>query len=372
MVQVPKVSRRARWAIPAGALVITGGVMAGSLISVAQAAPGLPARSPAQLLVEVADSTTPPLTGTVVETASFGLPALPATGNPTSLSSLLTGSHTIRVWYSSPDHFRLAVPQSLSESDVIRDGGTAWLWQSTLNKVTKFTLPAHSAQPVPKQPLTPQQAAQQVLAAVGPTTTVRVDSNVTVAGQAAYALVLAPRDARSLVGQVQIDIDGRNGVPLRLQVFARGASSPAFQVGYTDIHFVAPAPADLSFTPPAGSTVTQANLASGHGGATGSAGSGGSAIGSGWLTVLKLPSSALTPGPPAPGASTGPAGDSSAVLRALLASAAPVHGAWGTGRLLRTSLVSVLMTDQGSTFVGAVEPSVLYAAASAHPAAGTP
>ena len=54
------------------------------------------------------------------------------------------------------------------------------------------------------------------------------------------------------------------------------------------------------------------------------------------------------------------------MLRALLSSATPVHGAWGTGRLLRTSLVTVLMTDQGSTFVGAVEPSVLYAAAAAH------
>jgi outer membrane lipoprotein-sorting protein len=381
MVQVPKLSRRARWAVPAGALVIIGGVMAGSLISVAQAAPGLPAKTPAQLLAEVADSATPALTGTVVETASFGLPALPATGNPTSLSSLLTGSHTIRVWYSSPQHFRLAAPQSLSESDVIRDGSTAWLWQSTLNKVTKFTLPAHSAarpsQAVPKQPLTPQQAAQQVLAAVGPTTTVSVASNVTVAGQAAYALVLAPKDARSLIGQVQIDIDGGNGVPLRLQVFARGASSPAFQVGYTAIQFVTPAPADLSFTPPPGATVTQVNLASGGREATRNASPGVSSIGSGWLTVLKLPSSALTPGAPAPGSSAGPggdssAGDSSAVLGAVLASATPVHGAWGTGRLLRTSLVSVLMTDQGSTFVGAVQPSVLYAAAASGASAGTP
>ncbi len=380
MVQVPKLSRRARWAVPAGALVITGGVVAGSVISVAQAAPGLPARTAAQLLAEVAESVPPPLTGTVVETASFGLPALPATGNPTSLSSLLTGSHTVQVWYASPEHFRLAVPESLSESDVIRDGSTAWLWQSTLNKVTKFTLPPHSAQPnqtvpdqtVPKQPLTPQQAAQQVLAAVGPTTTVSVASNVTVAGQAAYGLVLAPKDARSLVGQVQIDVDGSNGVPLRLQVFARGASSPAFQVGYTAIQFVTPAPADLSFTPPPGSTVTQVNMA-GASADTGSANSGVSTIGSGWLTVLKLPSSALTPGTPAPspGSAAGPTGDSAAVLSALLASATPVHGAWGTGRLLRTSLVSVLMTDQGSTFVGAVEPSVLYAAASTQPA-GTP
>ena len=369
MIQAPKLSRRARWAIPAGALVITGGVLAGSLITAAQAAPGLPARTAAQLLAEVADSTPPPLTGTVVETASFGLPSLPATGNPTSLSSLLTGSHTIRVWYASPGHFRLAVPQSLSESDVIRDGRTAWLWQSTLNKVTKFTLPAHAPEngsgSVPRQPLTPQQAAQQVLAAVGPTTTVRVDSNVTVAGQAAYALVLAPKDARSLIGQVQIDVDGHNGVPLRLQVFARGSSSPAFQVGYTDIAFVKPAAADLSFTPPPGATVTQVNLSDHPAAAKAHARPDVTTTGSGWLTVLELPSSDLTSGA-GPGSGHSP-GDDAAVLRTLLAAATPVHGAWGSGRLLRTSLVSVLITDQGHAFVGAVQPSVLYAAAAAQP-----
>jgi outer membrane lipoprotein-sorting protein len=386
MIQAPNLSRRARWAIPAGALVVTGGVLAGTLISSAQAAPGLPARTAAQLLAEVADSTTPPLTGTVVETASFGLPSLPATGNPTSLSSLLTGSHTIRVWYASPGHFRLAVPQSLSESDVIRDGRTAWLWQSTLNKVTRYALPAHAPErTVPKQPLTPQQAARQVLAAVGPTTTVRVDSNVTVAGQAAYALVLAPKDTRSLIGQVQIDVDGSNGVPLRLQVFARGASSPAFQVGYTDIHFVKPAAADLRFTPPPGATVTQVNLSGQSSGPKDHATSDVTTIGSGWLTVLELPSSDLTaatsagggqspgassPGASSPGASSPGAsspGDSAAVLRTLLAAAKPVQGTWGSGRLLQTSLVSVLVTDQGRTFLGAVQPSVLYAAAAAHP-----
>jgi outer membrane lipoprotein-sorting protein len=361
MVQVPRLSsRRARWAVPAGVLVVTGGVLAGSLISAAQAAPGLPSRTPAQLLAQVADATTPPLTGTVVETTSFGLPQLPAAGNPTSLSSLLTGSHTIRVWYANPQHFRLAVPQSLSESDVIRNGQTAWMWQSTLNKVTKFSLPAKAPAraAVPAQPVTPQQAAQQVLAAVGPTTAVSVSSNVTVAGQAAYALVLAPKDHRSLVGQVQIDVDGRNGVPLRLQVFARGASAPAFQVGYTAIQFVTPAAADLSFTPPPGSAVSQVNMGSGgHGQAPGT--SGYTVIGKDWLTVLELPAAALN----SPKAS----GDSAAVLNALLGSAARVHGAWGSGRLLRTSLVSVLITDSGRAYVGAVEPSVLYAAAAGKP-----
>ena len=379
MVQLPKLSRRARWAVPAGALVVTGGVLAGSLISVAQAAPGLPARTPAQLLVQVADSAAPPLTGTVVETASFGLPRLPGNQDPTSLASLLTGSHTVRVWYSGPRRFRLAVPEPLSESDVFRDGSTAWLWRSTANSVTEFSLPAGHATPAspPVPALTPQQAAQQVLAAVGKTTVVSVDRNAVVAGRAAYELVLAPRDSRSLVGQVQIAIDGQNAVPLRLQVFARGAGSPAFQVGYTYIRFVAPSPGDVSFTPPPGAKLTKVNLAGGDRAAPGSGNADVSAFGSGWLTVLDLPSSGLTAeaSPDGGPVSIGNApGDSAAVINALLKSATTVSGTWGRGRLLRTSLISALITGNGRMFVGAVLPSVLYTAAAQAAAApaGTP
>jgi outer membrane lipoprotein-sorting protein len=366
MMLVTKLSRRARWAVPVGALVVTGAVMAGSLMSAAQAAPVLPPRTPAQLLAAVAQGQAPALTGTVVETASLGLPALPDTGDPTSIASLLTGSHTIQVWYASPQRYRLAVPQSLSETDVVRNGSKVWLWQSTLNTVTEFTVPATAA-PSPQPPLqpslTPQQAAQLALALAGPTTTVSVDSNVIVAGQPAYELVLAPKDSRSLIGQVRIAIDASNSVPLRLQVFARGAASPAISVGFTAISFGAPSAADTSFTPPAGAQVTTANP--GSGGGQGPQGGDVTTIGSGWLTVLDMPSAGLLSGSPVPPAqqSQGSA-ESAAAMQALLGSATHVHGAWGTGRLLRTSLVSVLITSGGTMFVGAVQPSVLYAAAS--------
>jgi outer membrane lipoprotein-sorting protein len=359
---------------------VTGAALAGSLISGAQASPGLPPRTPAQLLVQVADSTTPPLTGTVVETTSLGLPSLPGTANPTSIASLLTGSHTVNVWYSGPRHFRLAVPGQLSETDLIADGSTAWLWDSTANSVTEYSLPAHQAAPQTAPtgaPLTPQKAAQQVLAAVGATTAVSVDPAVTVAGQAAYELVLAPRDSRSLIGQVQIAVDGQNGVPLRLQVYARGASTPAFSVGYTTIQFVTPDPAELTFSPPPGAKVSQENMASQPPPGSDTPPSDVSTIGSGWLTVLDLPSAGLT-APAASGSGSASAGDSAAgdsaagghlsgdsaaVLAALLRSATPVSGTWGSGRLLQTSLVSVLITGNRA-FVGAVQPSVLYAAAS--------
>ena len=243
--------RWARWAVPAGALAVTGGLLAGSVIPAAEAAPLLPSRTPAQLLAALAAKTSaPPLTGTVVETASLGLPALPSTGDPASLSSLLTGSHTIRVWYSDPAHYRIAVPQSMSESDVVRNGSSAWLWDSTDNTVTHVALPSDAAVPaLPSTPLTPQQAANQALARVGPTTAVSVDRNVTVAGEAAYQLVLRPESSGSLVGQVRIAIDAQHNVPLRVQVFARSATSPAIQVAFTSVSFVPAGPGEFRVQP---------------------------------------------------------------------------------------------------------------------------
>jgi outer membrane lipoprotein-sorting protein len=257
-----KGSRRLRWAVPAAAMAVTGGVIAAFLVPAAEATPGLPARTPAQLLAAVAGRTgpLPAFTGTVVETANLGFPELPGGSDPTSPSSLMTGSHTIRVWYGDQQHIRLAIPGQLSETDVIRNARDLWVWSSRQNTVTHTRLAAGAdtaEPPMTKMPQTPQQAANQVLAAVGPTTTVSVASNVTVAGEPSYELVLAPKDSRSLIGQVRIAIDARRNVPLRVQVFARGSATPAFQTGFTSIAFTRPAAANFTFTPPPGAKVEQ-------------------------------------------------------------------------------------------------------------------
>ena len=92
----------------------------------------------------------------------------------------------MKIWYSDPTHVRLAVPVQMSETDLIRNGQHRVAVAEQSNTVTKKQLPA-KAEPRPQarpvaDPLTPQQAAQQALAAVGPTTRVSVTRHVTVAG----------------------------------------------------------------------------------------------------------------------------------------------------------------------------------------------
>jgi outer membrane lipoprotein-sorting protein len=391
MAAMPKFSRRGRWMVPAGVVTAVAAVGVASAITIAQAAPALPARTPAQLLAAVAGDhgTVPPLTGTVVETAALGIPQLPGSENPNSVTSLLAGSHTLKIWYDGPKKLRLAVPVLMSETDLIRNGTTAWLWQSNSNSATKFLLPAgrdHARMPVmPHTPLTPQQAAQQALKIAGRSTHVTTEANVTVAGQAAYQLVLAPKDSGSQIARITIALDAQHlSVPLRVQVFAKGTASPVFQVGYTSISFVTPAASNFSFTPPPGAHVHTAG-----GPPTSWAGfppsqapkglaSGAQVIGKDWTAVAVLPEADVLPGGAlsrvsGAGSAAGVAGQAarsvsggggaisgSAMLGALLLAAHPVHGAWGSGKLLHTSLVSMLITN-GHVLIGAVTPSVLYA-----------
>jgi outer membrane lipoprotein-sorting protein len=382
-----KLSRRARWAVPGTAVAVTAITVAALQIPAAQASPDLPNKTPAQLLASIStDAKVPPMTGTVVETASLGLPQLPQTaGNPTSMTSLLTGSHTMKVYYQDSKHYRLAIPQPSSETDIIANGSTVWLWQSASDSVTEFTgagqADAKKAVPqVTQTPLTPQQAADQVLAKVGATTLVSVQANVMVAGEPSYELVLAPKDSRSLVGKVVIAIDGKYGVPLRVQLYAKGATSPAFQVGYTALQWVAPAPANFSFTPPKGASVDVVNGAkSASGSKSPSNPTGFGSYGKSWLTVVAFPQKDLMQGFGTTAGSSSSSSSSSGqqniassnnsgvsvssqeLLSALLGSAKPVHGTWGSGTLVTTSLISMLMTG-GEVYIGAVQPSVLYAA----------
>jgi hypothetical protein len=506
--------RRARWAVPAGSALAVGAIIAGTTVAGAQTTPSLPARSAQQLLTDLQRSSGPgPMTASFTESASLGLPALPAgDSGPLSGTSLLSGSHTFNLWYADPAHVRVAEPVSLGESDLRVDGRSAWLWNSTTQTATHL-LPGPSATPqavtpqaqrlgaaaqaclehhkssadakvIVLQPAlgstprqlgcliggsgggnngggsvvadpptgvvgsarahrqayswigvssgaggssaivgapTPELSARQILAAIGPSTVVSVQRNVMVAGQPAYQLSLVPKTARSLVGRVTIAVAATGYFPLRVQVFARGAASPAFSVGYTSLTLGRPAASNFAFTPPAGATVKTVRVpAPGPFGLSGWSGvapsqsagrqagprgslystpadwwaarpglnpgavGGARTIGQGWLTVLALPAGVNQPqlgetntdfqssasseaysstlsvsfsssGPPA----------GSPDLRALWRAATPVKGSWGSGRLLRTSLVSVLLTSRGTVLIGAVTPAVLEADAAA-------
>ena len=503
MFQPPWLTRRTRWAVPTGAVAAVAVVAAGAVFtSAASTTPSLPHRTPEQLIAQIAAPRTGPQTliGTIQTSAALGLPSLPGAdgaggpgrSSPLSPSWLLSGTHTYQVWYGGPGRLRIAAPVQLGETDLRADGRSLWLWDSRANTATHYLPPAGNGGPVLPAPppghsktsvayssslsiavdsheattgamgmTPPLQAAQRFLAAVGPTTTVRVADNVTVAGRAAYQLELAPKSTQSLIGRVDIAVDAATSLPLRVQVFARGAASPAYSVGFTALSFARPDPSNFTFTPPPGAKVRIAALPAGPGPFAGPpemAGPGQAGPPHQRLRlrgrpravpckpqgpqvhlapkgcVLRLPHGPEMTGPPSPGqqkklarrlgltpaqfrklinggrgappfglvrpdqlrgcaagwsayspatglTDPGPctsrtfgsswttvvafpaaAGQQAAgPLGLALRAAKPVHGSWGSGRLLTTSLLSVLVTSNGTVLAGAVTPDTLYA-----------
>lgn len=366
--------RRARlsWSVPVAAVAAVGlGTTAFAMAPQLTRASAPPPRTAAQLLAAVDAATPQPFSGTVVETADLGIPALPGSGSSTSLTSLMSGSHTLRVWVAGPARERVAVIGDLAETDIVRNGDNAWLWYSASNSAEHLLLPASTgSHPAPTatgaEQLTPATAAAQALKAVGPTTTVSVTGTTTVAGRSAYVLRISPKQAGSLVDHVSIAIDAATKMPLRVQVFATGGGGPAFSTGYTTFRTGTPDASIFAFSPPPGAKVTTKDLRDLK--ATHpktapkkSTGARPQVIGNGWTSVVELAGTDAT-------ALTGGAGagraDSTGQLRALLAAATPVSGSFGTGRVITTRLVSVLLLDNGKVFVGAVSPAVLERAAS--------
>jgi outer membrane lipoprotein-sorting protein len=346
-----------------GVLGVVGLAASGMITTKHHPAP-LPGTTTADLLADVQTATVPGLSGTIVAQLSLGLPSLPGASDSdgdASMAGLLSGSHTVRLWYGGPDRQRLAVLGTTSETDVFHLAQDVWHWDSATHVATHMVLPQRSAaspRPLPTstESLNPQQLADQLLAAIEPTTRVTLGKNRVVADRSAYELVLAPRDSASRVGSVHIAVDGLTKVALGVQVYPRGTDTAAIDVAFSSVTFKTPSAGYFAFTPPPGATVHEKKV-SGGGGRSDEvsplhSGSGGlTTIGSGWTSIVEYRAT-----PKQIASSVGPA------LRSLK----PVSGSWGSGRLLDSPLLTVLVTDDGRVFAGAVDPQSLYAAASTH------
>ncbi len=356
-----------RWLAPVVAVLLA--VSAGSVISAvrATARDSLAPRTAQQLLVDVQQARVDGLSGTVSETSNLGLPPLPGLGGGESdFSSMISGTHTLKVWYAGPEQVRVALLGRLGESDLIRNGSDLWTWASSDKSVTHRSLPTVSDAPTssdthsPEGPaLTPQQLADKAIAAITPSTQVTTDPTAVVAGRPAYQLVLTPQDPGTLVGSVRIAIDGATHIPTRVQVYAAGASTPALEVGFTSFDPTTPPASVFDFQPSADATVTEEPAGPTGAGASPPAGFGSLLTGTSRPTVVGQDwTSVIVASLPSPGGSGNP-------LDAMLSTLPAVSGTWGSGRLLRGALFSVVVTDDARIAVGAVEPQLLYDALAA-------
>ncbi|BCW45654.1 DUF2092 domain-containing protein [Arthrobacter sp. StoSoilB5] len=367
---------------------LIGSVQAGATVS-------LPPKTADEILAMIARTEVRALSGTVVQTAELGLPEVPTAGpgivpGATSALELLTGSHTARVYLDGPSKAKLQILDRMAERDFVVNGGDAWFYNSADNSATHLNVPvpslAERGESLPSESTrpdipTPEAMASHFLSAIDSSTEVTVGEASTVAGRSAYRLSLLPRSDGTLVDSVSIDVDSESGLPLGVEVRAKGQPEPAYSLAYTEVNLSTPDAALFNFTPPVGATVTEMPVPTkplpptmqGPTAPVPDAPApapdqpapvqpvpapeasaipalprhGGSVTGEGWATVIGFP------------AGTAPAELTSNPQ--LAQALQPVSG----GRALTTSLVSVLILDDGRVFAGLVPLDRLESAAAA-------
>jgi outer membrane lipoprotein-sorting protein len=357
-VKSPETLRRhpaLRWVAPLGvACVVTA--VAVSVANSGGSPHALPDTVPASLVAAVEHTEQTPFTATMVSRLSSGLPSLPAAsavshGGGASFESLLTGSHTMQIWYGGRAKQRVALLAAGEETDLFRDGDDLWQWSSStgvaLHTVLRGRARGALAQ-LPPEALTPAALAARAFSSLNARTGVRIDQDIEVADRRAYDLVLTPHDSATRVGSVHVAVDGITKVPLGVQVYARGSSSAAIDVAFTSIRFGAPSERNFDFVPPPNAAVTE--LGRRLTAAPSASRVVAKTVGSGWTAVYRL--------------GTGGANAAPDIVLAFRNMPA-VSGRWGKGRLLVTGLVSVLVTKDGRMYAGAVQPQRLYAVAAA-------
>jgi hypothetical protein len=73
-----------------------------------------------------------------------------------------------------------------------------------------------------------------------------------VAGRPAYSVHISPKHDGGLLGYAELAWDAAHSVPLRIGIYAQGASKPVLELAATDISYGSVSAGDVTVTPPAG------------------------------------------------------------------------------------------------------------------------
>jgi outer membrane lipoprotein-sorting protein len=375
--------------VPGAVLAVTAGVSSLSQVLPAGAdpTPVLPVLTPAQLLDKVHSASVTTLSGDVRLSSHLGLPDLGSLGvGGGTLLDLFTGTHISHVWIDGPEHVRVALDSPQAESDWIRNGNDLWSWDSASQHVMHTTLSdtssdaGDSSDSKDSNPtVDPITAADELLATIDPTTAVSVQTPGYVAGRPVYELVVAPRTDNSTIGDGVISVDAATGIPLAVRIDPRGSTTPAVQVTFTKVSFDKPAASTFDFTPPPGAVVDETSDAArllplGR-------------IGRGFdrkahrvapkevtppakRAPVDAPSAVATPTGPQV-TTVGTAWETVAIIsgldvgrqfQELFANSPTVAVGSHTAHLVSTSLVNVLVLDDGRIAVAAMTPAAMAAA----------
>jgi hypothetical protein len=206
-----------------------------------------------------------PYSGYAQSVGQLGVPALPQLDQ---VAALLSGTIRMRVWYAAPGRWRVDELGTAGEHDTYHrsgtefDDATEFVWDYEDDRLTRIAGQTPVRVPMAAD-LLPPELARRMLALAADDRVTRLPAR-RVAGVAAAGLRLSPSDPDTTVGSIDVWADPATGLPLQVQVTARGADHPVLMSRLLEVSIVAPP--EQVLVPPvgagsAGATVSATDVA---------------------------------------------------------------------------------------------------------------
>jgi hypothetical protein len=190
---------------------------------------------PERLRALIMRSEDQPYQGYAESRGTLRLPDLPKLSDVTSL---LNGTTRMRSWYGSASRWRFDVVSTAGERDVRRTPDGEFVWDYGADLFTELV-----GEPALRLPrggdLLPPDLARRVLRAAPNDPLTDLPSR-RIAGITAAGVRLHPTDPDTALGWVDIWADPATGLPVEVDVTARGAAGPVLGSRFLDLSLIPP------------------------------------------------------------------------------------------------------------------------------------
>jgi outer membrane lipoprotein-sorting protein len=173
------------------------------------------------------------------------LPELPGAAD---LSTLISDTSRMRLWYEGPGRWRTDLLYSGGERDRYRSPEGLWTWDSGTHGITFLAEETQLRLPIPVD-LTPPDLVRRMLAAAKPDEITALPSR-RVAGHDGDGLRIVPKTAASTIAKIDVWADPATGLPLRAEVTGKGRDHSSLETGFLDLEIGPPDPDLMTFKSP--------------------------------------------------------------------------------------------------------------------------
>src|SRR5256884_8310005 len=166
-------------------------------------------------------------------------------------SALMSGASG-RLWATNDGRGRLELQSDAGDVQIVWNDTEVTIYDASSNTVYRANLPADAKSSADQSGIPSVAKISDFLSKLGEHVSLSGAEPSNVAGQEAYIVRISPQDDGGLLGQAELAFDASRGVPLRLGIYAQGASTPVLELAATDISYGPVPSSDVDVTPPAG------------------------------------------------------------------------------------------------------------------------